>query len=122
MGKSFVEGSPTFFSCLSPTKECGRDSLGSGIPGWNVPDSSPVPLKTRHVEETDACQICRGSMSPCWGGGGGCQFRFRPRHLTEVQNDEVVANSSRNASESDVINLSSEREEHIRLKSIQTLK
>ncbi|GFT87285.1 uncharacterized protein TNCV_3953961 [Trichonephila clavipes] len=52
--------------------------------------SSPVPLKTRRVEQRCTLNLSRTEMFSRWCGvvvrRGGCQLRCRPRHLTMVQN------------------------------------
>ncbi|GFW92826.1 uncharacterized protein TNCV_1736191 [Trichonephila clavipes] len=58
-----------------------------------VTSSSPVPLKTRRVGQRCTLNLSRAETSSHWCGVvvriGGCQLRFRPRHLTMVQNDEA---------------------------------
>ncbi|GFY23460.1 uncharacterized protein TNCV_3941521 [Trichonephila clavipes] len=55
--------------------------------------SSPVPLKTRLVGERCTLNLSRAQTSSLWYGvvvrRGECQLRYRPRHLTMVQNCEV---------------------------------
>ncbi|GFX29634.1 uncharacterized protein TNCV_4777061 [Trichonephila clavipes] len=56
----------------------------------HVMSSSPVPLKTRHVEQRCTLNLSRAETSSRWCGAlvrrGGCQLRCPPRHLTMVQN------------------------------------
>ncbi|GFY00714.1 uncharacterized protein TNCV_2141061 [Trichonephila clavipes] len=54
-----------------------------------VTSSSPLPLKTRRVGERCTLNLSRAQTSSCWCGvvvRRGGQFRYRPRHLTMVQN------------------------------------
>ncbi|GFS97732.1 uncharacterized protein TNCV_2558861 [Trichonephila clavipes] len=55
-----------------------------------VTSSSPVPQKTRHVEQRCMLNLSRTETSSRWCGvvvrRGGCKLRCRPRHLTMVQN------------------------------------
>ncbi|GFX65191.1 hypothetical protein TNCV_4820821 [Trichonephila clavipes] len=50
---------------------------------------SPVPLITHRVEERCTLNLLRAQTSSLWCGvvarKGGCQLRYRPRHLTMVQ-------------------------------------
>ncbi|GFT75830.1 uncharacterized protein TNCV_851341 [Trichonephila clavipes] len=79
---------------------CSLLGLGYGSPvvkvsdhGTHVTSSSPVPLKTRLVEERCTLNLLRAQTSSHWCGvivrRGGCQLRFRPRHLTLVPNDKA---------------------------------
>ncbi|GFT95619.1 uncharacterized protein TNCV_310371 [Trichonephila clavipes] len=56
-----------------------------------VTSSSPVPLKTRPVGERCTLNLSRAQTSSCWSGVvvKRGQFKYRSRHLTMVQNDEV---------------------------------
>ncbi|GFY01540.1 RNase H domain-containing protein [Trichonephila clavipes] len=58
-----------------------------------VTSSSPVPLKTRCVEERCTLNLSRAQTSSRWCGvvvrREGSKLRCRPRHLTMVQNDVV---------------------------------
>ncbi|GFT97305.1 uncharacterized protein TNCV_2250831 [Trichonephila clavipes] len=55
-----------------------------------VRSSSPVPLKTRHVCQRCTLNLSRAETSSRWWGvvvrREECQLRYRPRHLTMVQN------------------------------------
>ncbi|GFW63796.1 hypothetical protein TNCV_3744041 [Trichonephila clavipes] len=68
--------------------------------------SSPVPLKTCQVGGTMRVKFVEAQMSArsCGVevGGGMCQLRCRPRHLTLVQNYESVFKSPRVAEQCDV--------------------
>ncbi|GFW72949.1 uncharacterized protein TNCV_830721 [Trichonephila clavipes] len=73
----------------------GRGSLVVKVSdrGWHVTSSSPVPLKTRRVGARCTLNLLRAQTSSRWCGvvvrRGVCQLRYRPRHLTMVQNYEV---------------------------------
>ncbi|GFU31310.1 uncharacterized protein TNCV_8621 [Trichonephila clavipes] len=56
-----------------------------------VTSSSPVPLKTRRLEERCTLNLSRAQTSSCWSGEEvkRGQLKYRPRHLTMVQNYEV---------------------------------
>ncbi|GFT99225.1 uncharacterized protein TNCV_4469601 [Trichonephila clavipes] len=56
-----------------------------------VTSSSPVPLKTRRVEARCTLNLSRAQTSSCWSGVvvKRGQLKYRPRHLTMVQNYEV---------------------------------
>ncbi|GFY05445.1 uncharacterized protein TNCV_961401 [Trichonephila clavipes] len=56
-----------------------------------VTSSSPVPLKTRRVGEKCTLNLSRAQTSSCWSGVvvKKGQLKYRPRHLTMVQNYEV---------------------------------
>ncbi|GFT15841.1 uncharacterized protein TNCV_3314411 [Trichonephila clavipes] len=58
-----------------------------------IRSSSPVPLKTRRVEQRCTLNLSRAETSSRWCGvvvrRGACQLRCRPLHLTMVQNDVV---------------------------------
>ncbi|GFT19443.1 uncharacterized protein TNCV_2533531 [Trichonephila clavipes] len=56
-----------------------------------VTSSSPVPLKTRRVEERCPLNLSRAQAFSCWSGVvvKRGQLKYRPRHLTMVQNYEV---------------------------------
>ncbi|GFT46563.1 uncharacterized protein TNCV_3184211 [Trichonephila clavipes] len=62
---------------------------------WLIPkgvtSSSPVPLKTRRVEERCTLHLSRAQTSSCWSGiiVKRGQVKYHPRHLTMVQNYEV---------------------------------
>ncbi|GFX12936.1 uncharacterized protein TNCV_3659321 [Trichonephila clavipes] len=55
--------------------------------------SNLVPLKTRSVGERCKLNLSRTQTSSHWCGveirRAGCQFKYRPRHLTMVQNYRV---------------------------------
>ncbi|GFX91917.1 hypothetical protein TNCV_3577471 [Trichonephila clavipes] len=72
---------------------CGRGSLVVEVSnrGWLVTSSSSVPLNTHHVGERCPLNLSRAQTSFRWCGSWerGRQLRFRPRHLTMVQNYEV---------------------------------
>ncbi|GFW58534.1 uncharacterized protein TNCV_718341 [Trichonephila clavipes] len=61
--------------------------------GWFVMSSSPVPIKTRRVEQRCTLNLSRSQTSSRWCGVvvriGEYRIRCRPRHLTMVQNYEV---------------------------------
>ncbi|GFT38659.1 hypothetical protein TNCV_4558011, partial [Trichonephila clavipes] len=50
--------------------------------------SSPVPLKPRRVGERCTLNLSRAQMSSCWSDVAvkRGQLKYRPRHLTMVQN------------------------------------
>ncbi|GFW96556.1 aminoglycoside phosphotransferase domain-containing protein 1 [Trichonephila clavipes] len=83
-----------FFNRIVPAK-CDHGSLVIKVSdrGWLVTSSRPVPLKTRRVGERCTLNLSRAQTSfRCCGVVvriGRCQLRYRPRHLTMVQNDEV---------------------------------
>ncbi|GFU54402.1 uncharacterized protein TNCV_3464151 [Trichonephila clavipes] len=56
----------------------------------HVMSSSPEALKSRRVGERCPLNLSRASASSRWCGvvvrRGGCHLRWRPRHLTMVQN------------------------------------
>ncbi|GFX74825.1 uncharacterized protein TNCV_636521 [Trichonephila clavipes] len=56
-----------------------------------VASSSPVPLKTRHVGEGCTLNLSRAQTSSCWSDEvvKRDQLKYRPCHLTMVQNYEV---------------------------------
>ncbi|GFW44130.1 uncharacterized protein TNCV_3854911 [Trichonephila clavipes] len=56
-----------------------------------VTNSRPVPLKTRRVGEICTLNLSRAQTSSCWSGVivKRGQLKYRPRHLTMVQNYEV---------------------------------
>ncbi|GFW48141.1 hypothetical protein TNCV_3076811 [Trichonephila clavipes] len=53
-----------------------------------VTSSSPVRLKTSRVEERCTLNLSRAQTSSCWSGVvvERGQLKYRPRHLTMVQN------------------------------------
>ncbi|GFV67691.1 uncharacterized protein TNCV_4623711 [Trichonephila clavipes] len=61
--------------------------------GWLASSSSPVSLKTLHAGEQWTLNLSRAQTSSRWCGmvarRRGCQLRYRPRHLTMVQNYEI---------------------------------
>ncbi|GFV15391.1 uncharacterized protein TNCV_4834181 [Trichonephila clavipes] len=69
-----------------------------------VTSSSPVPLKTRRVGERCTLNLSRAQTSSCWSSVvvKRGQLKYRPRHLTMVQNYEVVSKSPRVAEQCDV--------------------
>ncbi|GFT77213.1 hypothetical protein TNCV_4239291, partial [Trichonephila clavipes] len=69
-----------------------------------VTSSSPVPLNTRRVGERYTLNLSRAQTSSCWSGVvvKRGQLKYRPRHLTIVQNYEVVSKSPRVAEQCDV--------------------
>ncbi|GFT87023.1 uncharacterized protein TNCV_1258081 [Trichonephila clavipes] len=66
--------------------------------GRHVMSWSPVPLKTHRVGARYTLNLSRAKMSSRWCGvvvrRGGYQLRYRPRHLTMVQNYVVVRQES----------------------------
>ncbi|GFT09881.1 uncharacterized protein TNCV_416431 [Trichonephila clavipes] len=56
-----------------------------------VTSSSPVPLKTPCVAARCTLNLSRAQTSSCWSGVvvKRGQLKYRPRHLTMVQNYEV---------------------------------
>ncbi|GFV53096.1 uncharacterized protein TNCV_2893281 [Trichonephila clavipes] len=56
-----------------------------------VASSSPVPLKTQRVGERCTLNLSIAQTSSCWSGVvvKRGQLKYRPRHLTMVQNHEV---------------------------------
>ncbi|GFX49615.1 uncharacterized protein TNCV_4902571 [Trichonephila clavipes] len=56
-----------------------------------VTSSNPVPLKTHRVGERYTLNLPRAQTSSFWSGlvVKRCQLKYRPRHLTMVQNYEV---------------------------------
>ncbi|GFW53922.1 uncharacterized protein TNCV_1086391 [Trichonephila clavipes] len=56
----------------------------------NVTSSSPVPLKIRRVGERCTLNLSKAQKSSCWNGVvvKRGQLKYRPRHLTMVQNYE----------------------------------
>ncbi|GFT43109.1 uncharacterized protein TNCV_5119691 [Trichonephila clavipes] len=75
-----------------PAQNFGRGSRVVYLAGI-VTSSSPVPLKTRRIEQRCTLDLARAETSSRWCGvvvrRWGCQLRCRPRHLTMVQNDVV---------------------------------
>ncbi|GFY23241.1 uncharacterized protein TNCV_3764791 [Trichonephila clavipes] len=57
----------------------------------SVTSSSPVKLKTRRIGERCTLNLSRAQTFSCWSGVvvKRCQLKYRPRHLTMVQNYEV---------------------------------
>ncbi|GFV71177.1 uncharacterized protein TNCV_410601 [Trichonephila clavipes] len=98
-------------SSVSPKRHCCRVSAAdkgciprfrvTAVAEWHryrtmaclVTSSSQVPLKTRRVGQRCTLNLSRAETSSRWCGvvvrRGECQLRFRPRHLTMVQNDVV---------------------------------
>ncbi|GFT42858.1 uncharacterized protein TNCV_2190011 [Trichonephila clavipes] len=76
----FVNNPSEYMRALTPTRF--RNSVTS---------SSPVPLKTRRVGERCTLNLSRAQTSFCWNGEvvKRGQLKYRPRHLTMVQNYEV---------------------------------
>ncbi|GFV80976.1 uncharacterized protein TNCV_2269601 [Trichonephila clavipes] len=74
-------------------RDCGSPVVKVSDHGRPVMNSSPVPLKTHRVEERGTLNLLRAQTSSVWCGvvvrKGKCQLRYRPHHLTMVQNDEV---------------------------------
>ncbi|GFU58593.1 uncharacterized protein TNCV_2100531 [Trichonephila clavipes] len=56
-----------------------------------VTSSIPVPLKTRRVGERCTLNLSRAQTFSCWSGVvvKRGQLKYRPRHLTMVQNYDV---------------------------------
>ncbi|GFU53386.1 uncharacterized protein TNCV_2610701 [Trichonephila clavipes] len=56
-----------------------------------VTSSSPVPLKSRRVGERCTLNLSRAQASSCWSDVvvERSQLKYRPRHLTMVQNNEI---------------------------------
>ncbi|GFU75667.1 hypothetical protein TNCV_1488751 [Trichonephila clavipes] len=69
-----------------------------------VTSSSPVPLNTLHIGERCTLNLSRAQTSSCWSGVvvKRRQMKYRPRHLTMVQNYEVVSKSPRVVEQCDV--------------------
>ncbi|GFU34584.1 hypothetical protein TNCV_1993141 [Trichonephila clavipes] len=70
-----------------------------------VTSSSPVQLKNRRVGEKCTLNLSRAQTSSCWSGVAveRDQLKYRPRHLTMVQNyTSSVSKSLRVAEQFDV--------------------
>ncbi|GFW40423.1 uncharacterized protein TNCV_1019811 [Trichonephila clavipes] len=69
---------------------CGSPAVKVSDHGRHVMSSSPVPLKTHLVGKRCTLNLSRAETSSRWCGvvvkRGEYQFRYRPRHLTMVQN------------------------------------
>ncbi|GFW79056.1 apolipoprotein B-100 [Trichonephila clavipes] len=77
--------------CLETNVDRGSLVVKLSDRGWHVPSSSPIPLKTRRVEQRCTLNLSRDQTSPVGVvvRRGGRQLMCRPRHLIMVQNDEV---------------------------------
>ncbi|GFU76612.1 uncharacterized protein TNCV_1272611 [Trichonephila clavipes] len=76
---------------LSTDLRCIAPLHGGSLVVLGVTSSSPVPLKTRRVGERCTLNLSRAQTSSCWNGEvvKRGQLKYRPRHLTMVQNYEV---------------------------------
>ncbi|GFV42949.1 uncharacterized protein TNCV_629621 [Trichonephila clavipes] len=76
----------------SKARGCGSLVVKVTDHGRHVMNSSPVPLKTRRVNERSTLNLSRVQTSSRLCGVLGrreCLLRCRPRHLIIVQNNEV---------------------------------